>query len=452
MSIFYTRTLLARTALSISLLMLVSTAHAVPSFSRQTGQDCAACHIGAFAQLTPFGIKFKLGGHVDSNGKKGNIPLSGMVVASFSKTAKNQDPAPSGGSANNNLKIDEASLFVAGRLNEKMGAFVQTTYDAIGKQLSLDNMDLRFVHSTELAGKEALFGISVNNNPSVQNPFNTLSAWGVPFSSSAFGFGTGGASTLMSDGLGSAHRVVGLSAYGFLDNSIYAELGTYRSLTPTMQSRLGQAHDGDMGRFGNNTAYWRLAYFKDLKKHAFSAGLFGFNTSVQPDWNTSQPTNTYRDIGIDASYQFLGTRKHIGTIQASYIRERQSRGSLVANGNADNLTGKLNEFKLSASYFYNQTWGFTASRFVTQGDSDATLYSVANGYANNSPNTAGYILQADWTPWGKEASWNAPWANVRLGLQYWLYGKYNGASQNYDGNGRDAKDNNTVFLFAWTAF
>ncbi|MBI2734436.1 MAG: hypothetical protein HYX44_14390 [Aquabacterium sp.] len=42
--------------------LMASQAQAVPSFARQTGQDCAACHIGAYGpQLTPFGIKFKLG-------------------------------------------------------------------------------------------------------------------------------------------------------------------------------------------------------------------------------------------------------------------------------------------------------------------------------------------------------------------------------------------------------
>ncbi|CAK0777762.1 hypothetical protein CCP4SC76_6470006 [Gammaproteobacteria bacterium] len=36
--------------------------------------------------------------------------------------------------------------------------------------------------------------------------------------------------------------------------------------------------------------------------------------------------------------------------------------------------------------------------------------------------------------------------------QYTAYGKFNGASRNYDGSGRDASDNNTLFGFLWTAF
>ena len=60
-------------------------------------------------------------------------------------------------------------------------------------------------------------------------------------------------------------------------------------------------------------------------------------------------------------------------------------------------------------------------------------------------------MQADWTPFGTADSWNAPWANMRLGLQYTIYDKFNGASNNYDGFGRNARDNNTLFMFLWAA-
>ena len=62
------------------------------------------------------------------------------------------------------------------------------------------------------------------------------------------------------------------------------------------------------------------------------------------------------------------------------------------------------------------------------------------------------VIQLDWTPFGKEDSWGSPWANVRLGAQYTAYSKYNGSSSNYDGSGRKASDNDTLFLFAWTSF
>src|SRR5882762_3891761 len=52
-------------------------ARAVPSFAIQTGQPCAACHIGAFGpQLTPYGRDFKLHGYVASDGKDHGLPLA----------------------------------------------------------------------------------------------------------------------------------------------------------------------------------------------------------------------------------------------------------------------------------------------------------------------------------------------------------------------------------------
>ena len=42
--------------------------------------------------------------------------------------------------------------------------------------------------------------------------------------------------------------------------------------------------------------------------------------------------------------------------------------------------------------------------------------------------------------------------NVKFGLQYVHYNKFDGATLNYDGAGRNAGDNNTLFAYAWFAF
>jgi len=44
-------------------------ADAVPAFAEQTGQPCAACHVGAFGpQLKPYGRDFKLHGYTATSG------------------------------------------------------------------------------------------------------------------------------------------------------------------------------------------------------------------------------------------------------------------------------------------------------------------------------------------------------------------------------------------------
>jgi len=159
-------------------------------------------------------------------------------------------------------------------------------------------------------------------------------------------------------------------------------------------------------------------------------------------------------VGIEASYQYLGDRKNIYTLNTSYIDEQLERDSSVAMENAASPNGNLQRFDLSASYFRDQTWGLSAAVFDISGDRDTTLYApeADAGSRKGSADTTGLTLRADWTPFGKESSWRAPWANVRVGLEYTMYDKINGASSNYDGFGRDASDNNTLFAFVWTAF
>ena len=67
--------LLAAALLSIA---AAGAAHAVPSFARQTGVDCASCHITGFTELTSFGRQFKLRGYSIGEAK---LPLAvGAVV------------------------------------------------------------------------------------------------------------------------------------------------------------------------------------------------------------------------------------------------------------------------------------------------------------------------------------------------------------------------------------
>lgn len=399
-------------------------AQAVPSYARQTGMDCSGCHVGAFGpQLTPAGVLFKIGGYTDTDGKAGKLPLSGMVVGSWTRTKADQDPAPEHLKANNNVTLDEASLFIAGRLSEQVGTFVQITHNGVDHSTALDQTDVRWVQQGSLAGRPTIFGLSLNNNPTVQDPFNSSPVWSFPFAGSPAGFGAGEAATLINGGL--EGRVAGLSAYALWDKSLYAELGSYRSLSPTMQRKLGLGEDAQ--RLGGN-AYWRLAWFRDMKSQAFNAGLFGWNARLEPDRSVAAPRDRYNDIGIDGSWQYLGTREHLVTINGSYVRERKTEG-----GSGE--SSRLNESRLNASYHYRQTWGLSGGWFSTRG-SDAAA------------RTQGTLLQADWTPWGKDSD-NAPsWGNlvgVRLGAQYTRYGKYAGTSEG-------AGDHNTAFVFAWTAF
>lgn len=424
-----------------------SIANAVPSYARQTGAECASCHVGSFGpQLTPFGIRFKIGGYVDSDGASGKVPLSGMLVANTTRTAKNASEADTleNFKSNNNTAVQEGSLFLAGRLFENVGSFVQATYSGIERKWGLDQLDVRYAKTLSLAGKDTTVGLSFNNNPTLTDPFHTVGQWRFPYTSSDFNSGFGPAPLMES--LGGA--VWGTNAYAMYNDHIYGEFGLYNSIS---NKALKTFNGSDMGVFKGLGRYGRVAYFQDNKRDNYSVGLFGFGANVQPDRTNLGVADGYRDYGIDAAYQFLGNRKHIVSVNSSYTWEKQKLN--FTNGvidEAEHLRNDLKQFKLSTSYQYNNTWGTTVGLFDTRGSSDLLHYANA---INGSPTTRGYVLQADWTPWGKDSSWGAPLANVRLGIQYTGYQKFMGGTSYLDGSGntRRASDNNTTMLFLWTA-
>lgn len=430
---------------SLALLVIAEPANALPSFARQTGDDCAACHIGAFGpQLTPHGMKFKLQGYAEGN--QDTLPLSMMALASYTRTRKDQsgDAGPHDGT-NDNFSLQELSGFLAGRLTDHLGSFVQTTYSDIDRKLVLDNLEFRYGTDGDIAGHKSIVGLSLNNNPGSQDIFNTMPAWRFPFTGSELA-PTPAASTMLEGGL--EHQVLGLSGYALVDGSWFGELGMYRSLSHQLLTDLNI--DDEAGSISGVAPYWRLAYFKDRHQDAYSVGLFGMNTHLHPG-RAGGRTDQYFDMGVDGMYQFLGDRKNIFAINTSFIHEEQTLDATYHAGEAERKNANLNRFDLSGSYFYEKTYGLTLGWFKTSGDRDASRYAPEEdaGSRTGSPDSTGYTLEASWTPFGKEESWNSPWANLRLGLQYTGYTQFNGSSSNYDGFGRDASDNNTLFAYLW---
>lgn len=438
----------------VGALFAVDGAQALPSFTRQTGLACSTCHVGSMGpQLTPQGRMFKLEGYTDSKppaeGDPAWLPpLSAMVIGSGTHTAKAQAEKPDPHfSRNNNFAVDETSVFLAGKIVGPVGAFVQGTYDGIGRSASLDHADIRATRTIEMGGSSLLLGFDVNNNPTVQDAWNTLPAWGFPYTAS--GLVPEPAAATMLDG-GLEHSVVGASVYALWDKSWYAEFAVYKSLSASTLDFLG-IDPADTNRVFGLAPYWRFAWQKSFDGQYVSIGTFGLYSAVYPGRDRSSgETDNYLDWGFDATYQFLGTRKHVASVNAALINERRTMNATMAMGEADNLHQQLHTAKINASYYYDQTYGFTLGYFNTWGSRDQTYYGEDS--RTGKPNTSGIVAQIDWTPFGKADSFAAPWINLRLGLQYTAYMKFNGSSNNYDGSGRDASANNTIYGFVWLAF
>ncbi|HYL55094.1 MAG TPA: hypothetical protein VEU73_05915, partial [Gemmatimonadales bacterium] len=166
----------------------------IPSFSRQTGLACTVCHT-TFPQLTPFGRRFKLNGYTltglqvveagDTAKRSLKIdlipPVSAMVMASGTRI-KTAQP----GTQNNNIELpDQLSLFLGEEITPRLGTFLQFTYSAPDGSFGIDNFDVRYANHGKLAAKEVIYGLSLNNNPTVQDVWNSTPAWGFPWASSS---------------------------------------------------------------------------------------------------------------------------------------------------------------------------------------------------------------------------------------------------------------------------
>jgi len=443
---------LRMTFLALIALVAVSFAprvFALPSFAQQTGQPCTICHVGGFGpQLTPFGRSFKLGGYTLTAPDAHSVPLAAMLVASYTHTKADQpDNAGPHDGPNNNFSLQEASLFLAGQLSDHVGAFAQTTYSDIDRLLTLDNVDIRYALPLNIAEQPVILGVSVNNNPTVQDVWNTLPAWRFPYMASELVPET--ASTPLIGG-GLEHQAIGISAYAFYHNAWYAELGGYRSLSHGFLDAVNI--EDSAGRISGIAPYWRVAYSHDTVGRSWSVGAVGLAAGLHPD-RVPGPTDKFRDLGLDGSLQLFGTDPHVFTFNGAYIHEHHNRAASFAAGASEHPTGTLDSTSFNASYYYNARYGLTLGRFFNHGSRDQVLFAAepGSGSRTGTPDSSGTIIQADWTPFGATDSWHAPWVNTRVGLQYTIYDKFNGAKRNYDGFGRNAHDNNALFLFLWFA-
>ena len=434
----------------LAIVGIAPAAHAVPSFARQTHTPCTACHVGGFGpQLTPFGRQFKLLGYTLSAGDKDNVPLSLMLVETYTNTRKAQTAPPAKGfGTNDNAELQQVSAFLAGRITDHLGVMAQATYSENGGLLGWDNSDLRYARSSGVAGHNVVWGVSLNNNPSVTDVFNTAPSWQYPYMAPNLAPGAPAAPILMG---GLAGQVVGLNAYAQIDGGLYLEAGGYRSLSPAF---LRDVNADFSGRLSGIAPYVRLAYTWNLAGGNMQVGTFAFHaarglagTNARGDAVAlAGPSDKFTDLGVDANYQFQGGDKHTVTINALYLAERQRLDATYAAGVSSNLHDSLRALNLNASYWYRNTWGVTLGEFADNGSRDLALYGN-----NGRPDTHGGIVELNWNPLGKADSWAQPFANVRFGLQYTWYTRFSGLVTNIDGAGRRAADNDTLYLYAWLA-
>lgn len=428
-------------------------ARAVPSFARQTGLACSACHT-SFPELNDFARAFKLNGYTlngmdelqEPGTEKGPpleinrfFPLAVELQTSLTRTNAQQR-----GTQNGNVEFpQELSLFLAGEITHNVGTFLQATYDGQTDHFTLDNTDIRYAKQILVDGKELAYGITLNNNPTLEDPWNSTPAFGFPFAT-ADSAPTPAAAALIDGTL--AQQVAGLGAYARWNKQFYADVTLYRS------AHIGspQPPTAAAGSTIRDVApYWRLAWEHNWGDNYLETGTLGMFAQLFPN-GVSGAADKFTDVGFDAQYERpLGN--DVLSAHALYIFEHQSLSASQGAGNASNHSDDLHTLRLDGIYHWRSRLTCSLGYFLIHGSSDPALYALQSaaddpaqvtGSSTGSPNSDGVVAEIAYRPW-----WN-----VRLSLQYTAYTQFNGRSHDYNGTGRDAADNDTLFLLAWLAY
>jgi hypothetical protein len=436
---------LVRLAAVVYFLLGLEHAYAVPSFARQTGLSCNVCHSNP-PELTAFGRNFKLKGYVltdmTANDKVGNskslllskyIPLSALIL--ISDTAYQADePA----SQNNAAGFpQQLSIFFAGGYASHFGGLSQITYEHATDHFSMDNTDLRYANQTKLLGKDLEYGITINNNPSVQDLWNSTPAWGFPWLSTEAGVSPL-ATAVINGPLG--QDVAGVGGYNMWNDHLYTEITAYRSEhagAPAPVTGASQPYN-----ISGVAPYWRAAWQQTWGDNYLEVGTYGIFVNSFPNAVTG-PEDRYVDPSFDFQYE-RPFGANLLDVHGTYIHEKSDLGATFATGGATTKSNHLNTFKLDSTYHWTNKYTATGALFATTGNSDPLLYAPAavTGSNNGRPTTSGYTAQF--------AYW--PVQNIDINVNYTGYFKFNGASTNYDGASRNASDNNTVYMALWLNF
>ena len=426
-------------------------ANAVPSYSRQTGLACSACHL-APPELNAFGRKFKLDGYVFrtkpevTEDKKDHnsalhileaFPLSVIFDTSYTSLK-----SPESGTQNGNFQFpQDFSLFLAGAWGSHVGSFAQVTYTVQGNHFGWDNTDLRYANSTEsFVGKPLSYGITFNNNPTVEDLWNSTPAWGFPFTASNVS-PSPTAKAIINGALG--QDVAGLGGYAMWNEHLYIGGTLYKS------QHLGGSEPNSGAGFTYNihgwAPYWRVAWQMSTTNNNLEFGTYGMHVKTTPGVILG-PYDSYTDWAVDFQYdrtipQF---RNDVLSFRGTYIHENSSLAATFANNAASQLNHHLNTVQGNAEYHFGTKLSGTVGFFRTTGTTDPLLYPQAaiTGSNNGDPRSTGYLLNLSW--------W--PEQNIDLAVQYSGYVSFNGGQTNYDGAGRHASGNNAVFALARFVF
>ena len=362
-----------------------------------------------------------------------NIPISFMILLSNTSF---QSVVP--GTQNSTAGFpQQLSIFLAGGFASHFGALAQVTYSHASDHFGMDNTDLRYANQTTVGGKTFDYGITLNNNPTVEDLWNSTPVWGFPYTSSGARVGPI-ATPLIIGALG--QDVAGIGGYSMWNNHLYTAATVYRSEHAGGSTPL--TGTGHAYNISGVAPYWRAAWQQSWGANYLEVGTYGIGVNSHPGALTG-PVDRYLDPSVDFQYE-RPFGANLLDAHGTWTHESSNLGATFTAGGASTLHHTLNTFKIDSTYHWTNKYTATGALFATTGSTDPLLYASApiTGSLNGRPASTGYTVQF--------AYW--PVQNIDLNVNYTGYTKFNGASTNYDGANRNAADNGSVYMSLWLNF
>jgi hypothetical protein len=426
---------------------------------------CEACHTIP-PELTPFGRRFRLNAYTlstrpplvsDIDDHKRNtvwltdIPgVSILLQATYDNWNRAlPDTLVSGAkSQKDDFQFPQQfSLMYAGAVSDHVGAWMQMTYLQNTGNIGVDNNEVRY--SDHTANNDWLWGLTLNNNPSFQDVWNTGEAYGIPYfpvqslysATQPLG-GAGLRAPIFTQFPGLA---AGLGAYVWYKDSLYLEFSEYHS---AKSGSVAANEDSSNLNLGGGTIdtfapYWRAAYERDWGYNSASIGTSGMYVRFVPSVYAGQTlspgnVNRYLDLSVDWQYQYNG-QHNIFTFLGHFTHENQKNDPGLVPTYFSNSTDHLDALQMTGEYYYNRHYGGLVSFVRTTGTTD-----TFNG-GTGSPGNQFEVFELDYLPW----------FNTKLLLQYVLYNVVNNNQNPFfllSATNPKASDNNTLVVGLWMDF
>ena len=159
---------------------------------------------------------------------------------------------------------------------------------------SADNMEIRYADRHIDEYNDLIYGVSLNNNPSLPDPWNTAGAWMqyVPVPSPTSSSFIDGNTPY--PGLAAGGNIAGITAYGYWNQLLYVEFGGYGTANGLTSFMSAGVPDDEKTQLQGTNPYWRVALSHFWGANNIMVGTSGMSADVYDDpldsWTRTAPT------------------------------------------------------------------------------------------------------------------------------------------------------------------